>query len=101
MESQATQARQNSRAPVVMNAKLRIIGGKGVDVSVIDLTADGCRIAKPSIELRVKQQVAVKLESLDYLKGCVRWSDESTAGIEFERPLYGPVFEHLQRIYPR
>ena len=101
MDSPATKARQQSRAPVVMNAKLRIIGGKGIDVSVIDLTADGCRIAKPSIELRVRQQVAIKLESLDYLKGSVRWSDDSTAGIAFERPLYGPVFEHMQRIYPR
>jgi hypothetical protein len=99
MDSPATQARQKSRAPVVMNAKLRIIGGKGMDVSVSDLTADGCCIAKPNVELRLKQQISIKLESLDYLKGSIRWASETTAGIEFERPLYGPVFEHLQRIY--
>jgi hypothetical protein len=101
MELPASQARLQSSSPVVMRAKLRIIGGKGFDVAVTDLTADGCCIVKPNVELRLKQKVSIKLESLDFIKGSVRWSNETTAGIEFERPLYGPVVEHLQRIYLR
>jgi hypothetical protein len=92
-------ARMQGRAPVVMNAKLRIIGGKSIDVYVTDLTAEGCCIVAPKSELRIHQEVSIKLESLDFIKGRIGWSNENAAGIEFERPLYGPVVEHLQRIY--
>ncbi len=99
MDSQGRGAGGNGRPPIAMNAKLRIIGGKGFDVAVMDLTVDGCCIALPGVELRLKQQVSIKLESLDFIKGRISWSSEPGAGIEFERPLYGPVVEHLLRTY--
>jgi len=101
MDSQGGKASENDRPPLAMNAKLRIIGSKGFDVSVTDLTVDGCCIVLQNVELRLKQQVSIKLESLDFIKGRINWSSESGAGIEFERPLYGPVVEHLLRTIAR
>ena len=99
MDSQGGKAGGTGRSPIAMNAKLRIIGGKGFDVAVTDLTVDGCSIALQGVELRQKQAVSIKLESLDFIKGRITWSSETGAGLEFERPLYGPVVEHLLRTY--
>ena len=101
MQPLAADGRLEFRAPVAMKGKLLIIGGKGVDIAVTDLTIFGCSIIKPPVELRKKQVVSIKLEYLDYVKGIVRWSSQDTAGIEFDRPLYAPVAEHLQKVYLR
>jgi hypothetical protein len=31
----------------------------------------------------------------------VRWTSHGFAGIEFDKPLYAPVAEHLKRIFGR
>jgi hypothetical protein len=93
--------RRNRRDAVAMTARVRSTGGMVWDVVVTDLTAEGCCIAKPEIRLRDRQRVSIKLEAIDYLLGTVKWAQASTAGIEFDRPLYGPVAEHLQRRFLR
>ena len=93
--------RRGIRNSVAMTARVRSTGGMVWDVVVTNLTAEGCCIAKPDIRLRAQQRVSIKLESLEYLLGHVKWALESTAGIEFDRPLYGPVAEHLQRRFLR
>ena len=84
-----------------MTARLRSTGGMYWDVVVTDLSAEGCNIAKPDIRLRANQRISIKIESIDYLLGHVKWAAELSAGIEFDRPLYGPVAEHLQRRFKR
>ena len=93
--------RRGIRDSVAMTARVRSTGGIILDVVVTDLTAEGCCIAKPDIRLMSDQRVSIKLESLEYMLGHVKWAFESTAGIEFDRPLYGPVAEHLQRKFLR
>ena len=38
-------------------------------------------------------------ERMEGLCGTVRWVSGHEAGIEFDRPLYAPVVEHLHRLY--
>ncbi|MGE3692508.1 MAG: hypothetical protein AB7F98_14120 [Novosphingobium sp.] len=70
-----------------------------MEVTVTDLTADGCAIRLPKAQLRVKQKVSIKLESLEFVTGVVSHFDANAATIQFDRPLYGPVIEHLRRQY--
>ena len=99
MKPPAAKARAKSGAAVIMNARLRLTGGKGFDVIVTELTAAGCSISRVSVELRLNQPVSIKLDTLDYVKGSISWASDATAGIEFERPLYAPVVEPLQRLH--
>lgn len=69
------------------------------DVVISDLTAEGCGICTMGLELEVGHRVTVRPEALEHLAGQVRWSSGTKAGIEFERPIYVPVAEYLQREY--
>jgi hypothetical protein len=40
-------------------------------------------------------RVTVRPEGMEGLMGVVRWTSPDKAGVEFETPLYGPVFDHL------
>jgi hypothetical protein len=97
----ALNARRNSRPPVSMNAKLRMNSGAKCDTAVLDLSAEGCCITSSKLGLRPSQRISIKLESLEYVHGFIKWALDSSAGIEFDRPLYGPVAEHLQRHFLR
>ncbi len=97
MKPPASDDRNARRARVVIQAKLRIIGGKGFDVTVTALDAEGCAFIKPNVMLREKQKVAIKLDTLDFVPAIVRHASDEEGEIEFERPLYGPVVEHLLR----
>lgn len=101
MRSSPSNNRRHGRDAVAMTARVRSTSGLALEVVVTDLTAEGCCIAKPNLPLRDRQRVSVKLESIDYQLGTVKWAHMATAGIEFDRPLYGPVAEHLQRQFRR
>ena len=92
---------RTNRGSVVMTARLRVIGGKGYDAIITDISPTGCSIAMPGIQLRPDQRVAIQPETLEYLLGIVKSSGEATAIIEFDRPLYGPVVDHLKRRFAR
>jgi hypothetical protein len=66
-------------------------------VSITDLTIEGCCISYPCSTLEVGQEVTIRPEKMNDISGTVRWVSAEGAGIEFERPLYQPVAEHLQR----
>lgn len=101
MHTQPSNYRRGIRDSVAMTARVRSTGGMVRDVVVTDLTAEGCCIAKPDLRLRVPQRISIKLESLEYMLGHIKWALDSTAGIQFDRPLYGPVAEHLQQRFLR
>lgn len=62
---------------------------------ILDLSPEGCCIATDSLCLRVGARVMIRPEGMEGLTGVIRWILNDRAGVEFDRPLYGPVFEHL------
>ncbi len=52
-----------------------------------------------ALSARVGAQVVLRPQGLEGLCGLVRWVRGHDAGIEFDRPLYTPVVEHLHRKY--
>ena len=89
--------RKSQRAPVTLSATCRTATGRSGDVVIVDLTAEGCRIFTRALGLSVGLQVRIRPANFEVIPGVVRWVAGGYAGIEFERPLYGPVAEHLQR----
>jgi hypothetical protein len=87
--------RGSPRLDVVLQARCRFGTNACVPVMVYDLSVGGCRIARPGHSLRVGDTVIVRTDILEGLTGQVRWVDLDHAGVCFDRPLYGPVVEHI------
>ena len=97
MQAGPHRPRQNERKPILLVARCRRTLGATGNVSITDLTAEGCCISGGG--LHVGQGVTIKPELFEALAGTVRWVSADEAGVEFDRPLYGAVAEHLQQEY--
>jgi len=91
--------RRSNRVALVLPAKVRSRSGFLDRVVISDLSALGCRIDSLALILQPGDQVVVRPEGLEGLCGVIRWVKNHSAGIEFDRALYAPVVEHLQRQY--
>lgn len=72
--------------------------GRMSDVILSDLSAEGCGVTTSDGLLKHGQLVVVRLKSLEGLAGRVVWVKGAKAGVKFDRPLYGPVVEHIVRV---
>lgn len=86
------------RYPVWITATCRTSLGRVADVILSNLSTDGCGLSIGEDMVRPGQVVSVKLPSLEPLHGVVCWVKGKQAGVKFERPLYGPVLEHLVKV---
>ena len=91
-------ARQSIRYPVSMTATCRTSLGRASDVILSNLSIDGCGITAQEGLLRPGQQIIVRIMSLEGLPGKVCWVRGKRAGVKFDRPLYGPVVEHIVKV---
>jgi hypothetical protein len=89
--------RRSARLPVVLPARCRTRSGFVDHVVITDLSRDGCRYQSFGITVKAGDLVVIRPEGLEGLCGVVRWVKNHKAGIEFERPLYVPVVEHIHR----
>ncbi len=91
--------RKSERARVTISAICRTATGRSGDVVIVDLTAEGCRIFTKALALSPGLKVRIHPANFDVLPGVVRWISGGFAGIQFDKPLYGPVAEHLQKAF--
>lgn len=91
--------RRSKRVSLVLPARCRSRSGFLDRVVISDLSVLGCRIDSLALILGVGDQVVIRPEGLEGLTGVIRWVKNHSAGIEFDRELYAPVVEHLQRRY--
>jgi hypothetical protein len=68
------------------------------DVQILDLSESGCRFFDKFSGLAPNQQINLKIGELSSFRVTVRWSDGGYVGAEFERPLYGPIFDHIREL---
>lgn len=86
--------RENERVSLEARVSLRRAGRKNFFVHTTDLSASGCKVEfvdRPS----VGERHFIKFDGLDALEAEVRWVKGFSAGVEFVRPIYPPVFELL------
>lgn len=92
--------RRAVRLELAMPGRLKTSTGILDCVAVLDLSPVGCRIASLEAEFDEGQILTLRPDRLEAMKGYVRWRKGHRAGIEFERPLYLPVVEHLHKTWP-
>jgi hypothetical protein len=97
----STNQRRASRVSVIVPATCRTATGRRGDVVIVDLTAEGCRLFTKAVPMSTGLRLRIRPELFESLAGVVRWTSQGFAGIEFDKPLYTPVAEHLQRIFGR
>jgi PilZ domain len=90
--------RQSIRYPVWVTAACRGSMGRMSDIILADLSTDGCGVTAGEGLLKPGQLVVVRLQSLEGLAGKVVWVRGKKAGVKFDRPLYGPVVEHIVKV---
>lgn len=95
------QMRRSNRHALILPAKCRTRSGFLDHVVISDISAGGCRIDSLGLVMGVGDLVVVRPEGLEGLCGVIRWIKGHSAGIEFERPLYPAVVDHLHRTFLR
>ncbi len=93
--SSELQNRRADRKRVDMKAHCRTVSGLRDKGKICDLSPEGCRVTTSGLFMNVGMRVLIKPEGLEGLTGIVRWIQGMDAGVEFDTPLYGPVFEYL------
>jgi PilZ domain-containing protein len=89
-----TQPRRSARIALDAEVMVRRPGKLNYRVKVFDVSPHGCRIEfvdRPKLD----ERAWIKFEGLEALEALVCWVDGFVAGVEFERPLHGAVFDLL------
>ena len=99
MTQPATDGRRSRRMALAMPARCRMLSGFGEDVVIRDVSPEGCRIIGYALHVRPGSKVVVRPVGMEGLCGTVRWSAGHEAGVEFDRPLYPAIAEHMHRSF--
>lgn len=91
--------RRSPRSPVNLVAQCRTLSGLRDMGEIADLSANGCRVRTGGLFFRVGSRVVIRPQGMEGLTGVVRWIKGDYAGVEFDRPIYGPVVDHLVRFH--
>lgn len=88
--------RGTSRHRVTILGEYRSGSGLKRKVTMLDLSEAGCRFYDRRTVLKVDAPITIRIESLGPFDASVKWIDQDTIGVQFARPIYGPVFEHIR-----
>lgn len=87
--------RRSQRRPVALPVQCRTQSGLRDDGEISDISSEGCCLRMRGIFFRVGARLIVRPAGLEGMSGVVRWVSSDLAGVEFDRPLYGPVLDHI------
>lgn len=82
--------RAHKRYAVCSKVRVRQDGKRGIDGLLIELSLDGCRISNVGKAggFALGDPLTVRVEGTAPIEGRVRWANESTVGLRFDRPLH-------------
>lgn len=83
-----------------MAVQCRTQSGMRDDGEISDISVEGCCLRMRGLYFRVGARLIIRPKGLEGLAGVVRWISSDLAGVEFDRPIYGPVLEHLVKSNP-
>lgn len=87
--------RRSERRSVSMPVQCRTQAGLRDRGEISDISSEGCCVRTYSLCFRVGTRIVLRPEGMEGLTGVIRWVAGDVAGVEFDRPIYGPVVEHL------
>lgn len=82
-----------------MAVQCRTQSGLRDDGEISDISAEGCCLRMRGLYFRVGTRLIIRPQGMEGLPGVVRWIRSDFAGVEFDRPIYGPVLEHLAQAH--
>jgi len=91
-------ARASVRHAVTAPALCRMPNGK-IEAAVSNLSCHGCSLATDAEMLTTGQRVSLRLGGFEDLPAEVRWTIGARAGVAFDTPISGPVFDHLMSLH--
>lgn len=83
----------------MLSAQCRTPSGLRDTCEISDISTQGCCIRTGTVMVRVGSRVIIRPEGMEALGGTVRWIAGDCAGLEFDRPIYGPIVDHLARLH--
>ncbi len=92
-------SRRSQRRPVSVPTQCRTQSGLRDRGQITDLSAEGCCVQIRGHYFRTGVRLFVRPDGLEGLTGIVRWVVDDIAGVEFDRPIYQPVVDHLVRLH--
>ncbi len=66
------------------------------DITVMDLSASGCRFADRFRGLNPGDQITIKIGPIGPVRADVKWCRQGFVGIAFDNPLYPSVLDHIR-----
>ncbi|HKT15040.1 MAG TPA: PilZ domain-containing protein [Allosphingosinicella sp.] len=86
--------RKAARIELRTYVHLRKSGYHKAEVSLLDVSAQGCRVELPE-RVAIGETVWITLPGLQPIESRVAWAREWLAGLEFKQPIYPSVFDLL------
>jgi hypothetical protein len=93
------ETRRAERKAVTLPVQCRTGSGLRDTGEISDISAQGCCVRTNSLFFRVGARVVLRPEGMEGLSGSVRWITGDCAGVEFDRPIYGPIVDHLAQLH--
>lgn len=88
--------RSKPRHPVSVEGRYRKGTGVAKDVEILDLSETGCRFFDRFGRMVPGTEISLRIGPIGPVVATVRWCKNQVVGVQFETPLYGPVFEHIR-----
>jgi hypothetical protein len=88
--------RQNTRYELNVQGRYRTGSGSARDVPILEMSETGCSFYDKFGRLEPGSEMTLKIGPIGPVVAIVRWSKDQVVGVQFEHPLYGPVFEHIR-----
>lgn len=88
--------RQTPRYELNVQGRYRTGSGVAKDVPILEMSETGCRFYDRFGRLTPGSELTLKVGPIGPVVATVRWCKNQIVGVQFENPLYGPVFEHIR-----
>ena len=64
----------------------------------VSLSENGCAFTVGTVWMQNSDHASLRIGDLGPIDATIRWVNDRQVGIEFHRPVYGSVFEHLRAL---
>lgn len=88
--------RRKPRHAISVQGRYRTGSGVAKDVDILDLSETGCRFFDRFGRMVPGTEISLRIGPIGPVVATVRWCKQQVVGVQFETPLYGPVFEHIR-----
>jgi len=90
------ETRRTERFDISVQGRYRTGSGVARHVPIVEISETGCRFYDRFGRLADGAEISIKIETVGPIIAHVRWCKNFIVGVQFERPIYGPVFEFIR-----